>query len=224
MTFRRLVLIAVLVASAAAPARADVKVESDDDKALYLIGLTFARQLARLYLSEREAEIVAKAMVDAHKGVAMEVDPEIYGPKVALLQEVRAKKGLEIETKKSASYLEGQRKQKGAKETQSGLIFTDVESGKGPQPDKSSTVKVHYTGRLVDGTIFDSSEMRGQPAEFPLAGVIPCWTEGVSMMKVGGRAKLVCPSGIAYGDRGMPPAISPGAAFTFDVQLISIVE
>jgi FKBP-type peptidyl-prolyl cis-trans isomerase len=84
-------------------------------------------------------------------------------------------------------------------------------------------VRVHYTGRLRDGSIFDSSVQRGQPAEFPLSGVIPCWSEGVSMIKVGGKAKLVCPADIAYGDKGVP-GIPPGAALTFDVELIAIVE
>ena len=83
---------------------------------------------------------------------------------------------------------------------------------------------VHYTGKLTDGTVFDSSVERGQPATFPLRGVIPCWTEGVQKMKTGGKATLVCPSDIAYGDRGRPPTIKPGATLVFDVELIEIKE
>jgi len=85
-------------------------------------------------------------------------------------------------------------------------------------------VKVHYTGKLTDGTVFDSSVQRGEPATFPLNGVIKCWTEGVQKMKVGGKATLTCPSDIAYGDQGRPPTIKPGATLVFDVELIEIVK
>jgi FKBP-type peptidyl-prolyl cis-trans isomerase FkpA/FKBP-type peptidyl-prolyl cis-trans isomerase FklB len=85
-------------------------------------------------------------------------------------------------------------------------------------------VKVHYHGTLTDGTVFDSSVQRGQPATFPLSGVIKCWTEGVQEIKVGGKSKLVCPSDIAYGDRGSPPKIKPGATLVFEVELLEIVK
>ena len=85
-------------------------------------------------------------------------------------------------------------------------------------------VKVHYHGTLIDGTVFDSSVERKQPIDFALNGVIPCWTEGVQMMKVGGKARLVCPSEIAYGDNGAPPKIKPGATLVFDVELLEIVK
>ena len=85
-------------------------------------------------------------------------------------------------------------------------------------------MKVHYVGRLLDGTEFDSSRKRGQPAEFPLNGVIPCWTEGVGKMKVGEAATLTCPSEIAYGEGGRPPTIPGGATLVFDVELLEIVS
>jgi FKBP-type peptidyl-prolyl cis-trans isomerase FkpA len=224
MTSRRLFLTAVLATLIARPAGAEVAVESDDDKAIYLIGTTFARQLGRLYLSEREAQIVARALVDAHKGESLDLDPQLYGPKLGLLQEVRAKKGLEIEKQRSIDYLAKASKDAGAKKTASGLIYTELSGGSGAQPQASDKVKVHYVGRLVDGSIFDSSRVREAPAEFPLSGVIPCWTEGVAMMKVGGKAELVCPPDIAYGERGAPPSIPPGAALTFEVELLAIIE
>jgi FKBP-type peptidyl-prolyl cis-trans isomerase len=99
-----------------------------------------------------------------------------------------------------------------------------VKEGSGASPAASDTVKVHYHGTLRDGSVFDSSVDRGTPAEFPLNRVIPCWTEAVQGMKVGEKAHITCPSEIAYGDRGMPPAIKGGTALAFDVELIEIVK
>ncbi len=110
----------------------------------------------------------------------------------------------------------------GAKRLESGLIITTVNEGTGPAPKATDTVKVHYHGTLPNGKVFDSSVDRGEPATFPLNGVIPCWTEGVQQMKVGGKSKLVCPADIAYGDRGAPPDIGPGATLIFDVELLGI--
>jgi hypothetical protein len=109
-------------------------------------------------------------------------------------------------------------------ETRSGLRFFEIKAGEGENPNASSTVKVHYTGYLVDGTKFDSSVDRGQPATFPLDGVIPGWSEGVGSMKVGGKRKLIIPHGLAYGPRGRPPVIPPKATLIFDVELLEIVE
>ena len=83
---------------------------------------------------------------------------------------------------------------------------------------------MHYHGTLMDGTVFDSSVKRGEPATFPLSGVIKCWTEGVQMMKVGGKAKFTCPASTAYGDRGAPPSIKPGSTLVFEVELLEIVK
>ena len=102
------------------------------------------------------------------------------------------------------------------------MIYTEIKAGTGAQPKPSNIVKVHYTGTLIDGKEFDSSVKRGQPVEFPLNRVIPCWTEGVGMMKVGGKAKLVCPSNIAYGDQGRPPIIPGGATLIFEVELLDV--
>ncbi|MEE2673198.1 MAG: FKBP-type peptidyl-prolyl cis-trans isomerase [Myxococcota bacterium] len=221
---RHLLLFAAIASLIATPVTAEVAVESEDDKAFYLIGLNFGRQLYRFYMNEREAEIVGKAIVDSVNGNAMDVDPRIYGPKVSLLQDIRAQSGLKTERKKSTTYLAKKSREAGAKKMPSGLIYTEIEAGSGDQPESTDTVSVHYTGRLRDGSVFDSSVERGEPAEFPLSGVIPCWTEGVAMMKVGGKAELVCPADIAYGEtppRGSP--IPPGSVLAFEVELLKIV-
>jgi FKBP-type peptidyl-prolyl cis-trans isomerase FkpA len=111
-------------------------------------------------------------------------------------------------------------KEPNAKVTASGLVIRTLQEGKGEQPSASSTVKVHYKGTFPDGKEFDSSYKRGEPIEFPLGNVIKCWTEGVALMKVGGKAKLTCPSAIAYGSRGAGGVIPPNATLVFEVELL----
>ncbi len=105
----------------------------------------------------------------------------------------------------------------------SGVEVTHITVGKGAKPTASNTVKVHYEGKLANGKVFDSSYKDGQPISFPLDRVIKCWTEGVQQIKVGGKSRLVCPANLAYGDRGSPPAIKPGATLVFEVELLEIV-
>jgi FKBP-type peptidyl-prolyl cis-trans isomerase len=126
------------------------------------------------------------------------------------------------EKQKSAAFRDSAAAEAGAVKTTSGLVFRTVKPGSGPSPKAADTVRVHYHGTLPDGKVFDSSVQRGQPAEFQLNQVIPCWTEGVQRMKVGEKARLVCPSEIAYGDRQMGPDIPPGSTLVFEVELLSI--
>lgn len=122
----------------------------------------------------------------------------------------------------SGAYLEKAASEPGAVKTASGLIYRDLTTGTGNSPAATDMVTVHYRGTLVDGTEFDSSYKRNEPTEFPLNQVIPCWTEGVQHMKIGGKARLVCPSGIAYGDAGRPPVIPGGATLIFEIELLKI--
>jgi FKBP-type peptidyl-prolyl cis-trans isomerase FkpA len=113
--------------------------------------------------------------------------------------------------------------EKGAVKTPSGLVYRSLKEGTGPQPKDTDVVRVHYRGTLPDGTEFDSSLKRGEPAEFPLNRVIKCWTEGVQKMKVGGKAKLTCPPDLAYGERGAGGGkIPPNATLVFEVELLGI--
>jgi FKBP-type peptidyl-prolyl cis-trans isomerase FkpA len=122
----------------------------------------------------------------------------------------------------SESYLDKAAAEPGATKTSSGLIYRELKAGSGPSPKASDTVKVNYRGTLVDGTEFDSSYKRNEPISFPLGGVIPCWTEGVQKMKVGGKSQLVCPASIAYGEQGSPPVIPGGATLIFEIELLGI--
>jgi FKBP-type peptidyl-prolyl cis-trans isomerase FkpA len=123
----------------------------------------------------------------------------------------------------SEEFLAAALKEKGARKLTSGVIYTNLRKvAHGRSPHSTDTVRVHYRGTLMDGTEFDSSYKNEEPAVFPLTNVIPCWTKGVAIMKVGEKAKLVCPSDTAYGEKGSPPTIPGGAVLVFEVELLGI--
>ena len=123
-----------------------------------------------------------------------------------------------------AAFYEKAASEPGAVKAPSGLIYRELTSGSGPSPKATDVVTVNYRGTLIDGTEFDSSYKRNMPAQFPLNMVIPCWTEGVQRMRIGGKARLVCPASIAYGERGAPPDIPPGATLVFEIELLGIAH
>jgi FKBP-type peptidyl-prolyl cis-trans isomerase len=197
--------------------------QTDDQKAFYALGVGLSKQLMQLQpLSKDEVEMISAGLGDALSGKPSKADPEQFGTKIREIAQARMKVAGEAEKKKGAEFLEKASKEKGAKKTESGLIYQEVTAGTGDEPKSTDTVKVNYRGTLIDGTEFDSSYKRNQPATFPLSGVIKCWTEGLQLMKPGGKSKLVCPSDIAYGDRGSPPTIKPGSTLVFEVELLSI--
>jgi FKBP-type peptidyl-prolyl cis-trans isomerase len=122
------------------------------------------------------------------------------------------------------AFLEENKNAEGVKVTDSGLQYIVLEEGTGARPTAESRVKVNYTGTLIDGTKFDSSYDRGQPAEFPLSGVIPAWTEGVQLIKEGGKIRLFAPPELAYRERGAPPVIGPNATLIFDIELLEVMD
>jgi FKBP-type peptidyl-prolyl cis-trans isomerase len=221
-SYRALVLATVLVA---APVwAADVKLDTDDQKTLYALGLALSRNLDSFNLTPEELAIVSAGMTDGVSGKEPKVKLDDYRQKLQALSQARASQVAEAEKKTGEAFLTKMAGEKGAEKTSSGLIYIETQKGSGDTPKPTDTVKVHYHGTLRDGSVFDSSVDRKTPATFPLNRVIPCWTEGVQKMKVGGKAKLICPASIAYGDRGAPPKIKPGAALSFDVELLEIVK
>lgn len=213
----------VLALLIAAPAiAADPK--SEDDKTLYAIGLMMSGNLVPLELSESEVKMVVQGIQDGVAKRKPKVTLDEYGPKVQGLAQARGMKFVEAQKARGQAYVDAEAKKKGAKKTTSGAVYQETKAGTGPSPQPTDTVKVHYQGTLTDGTVFDSSLERGEPTEFPLNGVIPCWTEGVAMMKKGGKARLICPSDLAYGDRGMPPNILPASTLVFEVELLDITK
>ena len=213
----------ILAAALAAPALGeDVKLETDDQKTVYALGLSLAGSLASYDLSAAELEVLKAGLTDGVLKKTPKVEVQKMQAQMRDFNQKRRAATGEKEKKESEKFLEEQAKQKGATKTDSGLIYIEVKAGTGESPKATDTVKVHYHGTLRDGTVFDSSVDRGEPATFPLNRVIACWTEGVQKMKVGGKSKLICPAAIAYGDRGAPPKIMPGAALVFDVELLGI--
>jgi FKBP-type peptidyl-prolyl cis-trans isomerase FkpA/FKBP-type peptidyl-prolyl cis-trans isomerase FklB len=167
--------------------------------------------------------MVKAGLADGVLGRPRKADPRAYMERIQQLRTTRAAVVAAAEKKAGDAFLAKAAAAPGAKKTESGIVITTVTAGTGPSPKATDKVKVHYHGTLTDGSVFDSSVQRGQPATFPLNGVIKCWTEGVQQMKVGGKSRLVCPSELAYGERGAPPRIKPGATLIFEVELLEIV-
>lgn len=213
------VTLSLLAAAPAAAAGPELK--SEEQKTVYAIGLSIAQSLGVFAFTPAEIDLVSEGLRDGLIN-RPKIDLKEYTPRVNQLAQQRSAAAGETEKKESAGFLERIGKEKGAQKTASGLIYIPVAAGTGATPKPTDRVKVHYKGTLRDGSVFDSSIERGQPATFPLNGVVPCWTEGLQKMKVGGKAKLACPSSIAYGERGAPPMIKPGAALLFEVELLAI--
>lgn len=186
---------------------------TDEQKTIYAIGLSMYRSIGQFNLSPSELAIIEKAMSDAAAGrPAVKIDD--WGPKIQGFAEARIKATNDAVMAKALA-------QPGATKAPSGLIYRDITPGTGPSPAATDKVKVNYRGTFTDGTEFDSSYKRNEPTEFQLNQVIPCWTEGVQHMKVGGKAELVCPASIAYGPQGRP-GIPGGATLVFQIELLGI--
>lgn len=196
--------------------------KNDDEKTLYAIGVAISRNLTSFNLTPEEVKIVQLGLSDGVAGGTLKASLEEFGPKIQELAADRAAKAAAKEKEASKGYLDKAAMEQGATKLPSGVIYVETTAGTGASPKATDQVKVHYHGTLTNGEVFDSSRDRGEPVTFPLNGVIPCWTEGVQKMKVGGKAKLICPSDTAYGDRGAPPKIKPGATLVFEVDLLAI--
>lgn len=220
-TSLRLAIVGALLVAGAATA-ADPALETEDAKTIYALGLSMSRAVTTLGLSEAELEILQQGLQDGALGKEPKVDLQTYGPKIQQLAQQRLAAVGASEQKEAATFLDKAAKEKGVQKTASGILYKEEKAGTGEAPKADSKVKVHYHGTLRDGSVFDSSVERGEPVSFPLGGVIPCWTEGLQTMKVGGKTRFWCPAKLAYGDRGAPPKIKPGAALVFDVELLGI--
>lgn len=214
----------VVAAMATTACQKKVKLDTDEKKASYAIGQQIGGNLKQQNI-DFDSDALAAALKDAAAG-KNEMSKDEMQAAMMKLQEMAMKKQQEQaegNSKAGVDFLAKNKTAEGVKTTASGLQYIVEKEGTGPSPKKEDVVKVHYKGTLTNGEQFDSSIERGQPAEFPVGGVIPGWTEALQLMKVGGKAKLFIPPELAYGPSGRP-GIPPNSVLLFDVELIEIVK
>ena len=222
--FACLWVVVMLACAGGAPAVAEAELKTEDDKTFYALGLVISRQLAAFKLTPAELAAVQAGLLDGSTGKTPKVSLDEYGPKIQALGEKRVAAGVTDEKKRGKEYLAKISEKPGIKKVGSGLLMETVSEGTGESPKPEDNVKVNYKGALIDGHVFDESARHGGPSTFKLTtGLVKCWNEGLTYMKVGGKAKLYCPAELAYGDRpnGEIPA---GATLVFDIELLEIVK
>ena len=198
-----------------------VELKTDTEKNGYSLGYDIGRSLKRK-LVEVDAGAAGQGLKDALGGAAPALSEQEIQQRFDALRQESARKIPEKNLKDGEAFLAKNKGEKGVKTTASGLQYKVITAGKGKQPKAEDTVTVNYRGTLIDGTEFDSSYKRGQPATFPVKGVIPGWTEALQLMKQGSKWMLYVPSNLAYGERGAGPMIGPNSALVFEVELLSI--
>lgn len=192
------------------------------DQLSYAWGMAFGHQLRGMGVSNIDFKDFDEALHDAFDGKDAKLKPEQANEIIQkFLQELTEKKTAEMKAA-GEKFLAENLKNENVKSTPSGLQYIVEKEGEGEHPTAESEVTVHYTGKLLDGTVFDSSVSRGEPATFPLNRVIPGWTEGVQLMKEGAKYTFFIPSDLAYGPQGVPNAIPPHSTLIFEVELIKI--
>lgn len=196
--------------------------KTEEEKTFYSIGTMFGSRLTQLNMTDAEIDSLTAGLRDAAKGEKQKVDPMAYQQKIQDMFKTRMEKQAVDIKKKGSEFIDNFVKKEGATKTASGLAYKTITEGTGATPKETDIVKVHYHGTLTDGTVFDSSVERKQEVSFPLNRVIRGWTEGLQLMKVGGKSKFVIPSELAYGDAGAPPKIAGGATLVFEVELLGI--
>lgn len=195
--------------------------DSHDQEMLYFWGTTFGQQLEAIPVTDaKDVEWIVRGLRDR----AAHTAPAFGDEYPSLLNNYlvqRTRDAAQAEAAASSLYVKAMGKERRARTTTSGLVYLELSRGSGARPDSDSVVTVHYVGSLRDGRVFDSSRERGSPLKTRLTAVIPCWTEALQMMRVGGRAKITCPPELAYGDRANA-RIPAGSALTFDVELLEV--
>jgi len=200
------------------------ELQTDDEKTLYALGLAISSQLSTFKLTPAELDIVKAGLTDGTLKKPLKVELEAWGPKIRPMAEARQAAGAVEEKKKGKEFLDKIAANPKIKKTESGVLVETVTEGTGANPTAADKVKLNYKGTLIDGTVFDESSKHGGASTMSLAtGIIKCFTDGIPLMKTGGKAKLYCPAETAYGDRanGQIPA---GAALVFEIELLEVVK
>ncbi len=196
--------------------------KTEEQKTLYAIGLSVGRTLGAFSLTPAELETVKQGITDSVTGKKPAVELSEYNNKIQEMARSRRKAQGDKQAPQNKAALDKAAAEKGAVKTASGMVYVSQKEGTGSKPAATDTVRVNYRGTLPDGKEFDSSAKRGKPLEFKLDKVIKCWTEGLQMMKPGGKAKLVCPASLAYGEVGAGELILPGATLIFEIELLEV--
>ena len=203
--------------------------DNDEKNISYALGMNMCEYISHLPI-KIDVETFSKAFADFHKEGKFAFDNEEYRKYMTMFQQQAQEAGKAAIAEMAAKNIEIEKKflaengaKDGVKTTASGLQYQVISEGTGAKPTKDKKVRVHYTGSLIDGKVFDSSVQRGEPAEFGLTQVIAGWTEGLQLMSVGSKYRFFIPAELAYGDRGAPGAIPPCAALIFDVELLAIL-
>ena len=199
----------------------EIKMSSTIDSVSYGLGVAIGNNLKNSGFDSVKVDVMSQALKDVFEGKATMKQEDADKVIQAYMMEKEKKKG-EENIKKGETFLEENKKKEGVKVTPSGMQYKVLKEGPGEKPTLNDKVTTHYHGTLIDGTVFDSSVERGQPASFPVSGVIPGWTEALQMMTVGSKWQLVLPSNLAYGERGAGGKIGPNSVLVFEVELISI--
>lgn len=194
------------------------------DSVSYSIGVNVGTGLKTQNLSNANVAALVKGIEDMLKDRNPQISSEQSSQVIQMFFQKQRSAKAEANKKEGEQFLQENKKKAGITTTASGLQYEVVKAGNGPKPIATDTVKAHYTGRLLDGTVFDSSVERGQPLEIPVNQVIQGWSEALQLMPVGSKWKLFIPSSLGYGERGAGPQIGPGATLVFDIELLEIVK
>ena len=217
-----LILSVALILSACTNSITYKKPETEMEKVSYSLGVNVAKSVKSQGLESIDSDAIAKAFKDVFEGNTLEISEEEAN---IVLQDYFGKLANEkqkVNVEAGQKFLDENAKRDGVVTTATGLQYEVLKEGSGDSPKETDNVTVHYHGTLIDGTVFDSSVDRGQPATFPVNGVIPGWVEALQLMNAGAKYKLFIPSNLAYGERGAGGAIGPNATLVFEVELISI--
>lgn len=225
LTYKVMILATCCVVAIGSSYAADKKYNTQKEKLSYALGVQIGSNMKSQGITDVDAKAIGAAIADVMKGSKLQLsNEEMQAALTAYQQEMQKKRSAAADTAKAKGdkFLAENKKRKGVKVTDSGLQYEVLKEGKGEKPTATDTVTVHYHGSLIDGTVFDSSVKRGQPATFPLNGVIKGWTEIVQMMPVGSKWKVVIPPELAYGENGAGGSIGPNETLIFEIELISI--
>lgn len=229
-----LLAVAFIFSSFTAYSQKAIKLTTHEDSIAYSLGLNLGQYILNNIIKDAlniDKDIILKGVENGLlqqsqllSDQEMQMNLQVFQQEQMEMQQRKQKELADKNKEEAKTFFEKNRKEKGIIETESGLQYKVVKEGKGKKPTQDNVVKVHYTGKFINGEVFDSSVDRGEPIEFPVTGVIPGWTEGLQLMTEGSKYIFYIPSDLGYGDRGAPPAIEPAATLIFDVELLEVKD